>query len=136
MTGIIKINLRETLDSSIDKLLEKLDPQVGIEALKKRIAEKTIFLYDVLFDSKRLGIFIARIDTLYDGEKELVIMHAVSDFEIEHPLTSVLNPVFDSLAKELGIKSVRIHSERRGIDKLLEDSGYKFIENVFQKRVE
>lgn len=123
------------VDTSVDPLLEKINPLVGVQALKAQIASGEIFLYGVFFDNKRLGIFIARIDVLLNGEKELVIMHASSDFEIERPLTSVLNPVFDGLANELKIKSVRIHSEHRGIDKLLEDSGYKFIESVFQKRL-
>jgi len=130
------VNIKQIpFDTSVEPLIEKINPVVGIQALKELISAGKIYLYGVFFDNKRLGVFIARVDILFNGEKELVIMHASSDFNIERPLTSVLNPVFDSLAKETNIKLIRIHSEQRGIDKLLGDSGYKFIESVFQKRL-
>ncbi len=89
----------------------------------------------MLLNEKRLGIFFARVDTLYTGEKELVILFGVAEKNIKQPLTSVLNPVFDELAKKVNIKTIRIHSERKGIDRLLEKNGYKFQETIFIKRI-
>ena len=89
----------------------------------------------MLLNEERLGIFFARIDTLYNGEKELVIMFAVSEEKIEIPLTSVLNPVFDELAKVASIKTIRMHSQHRGIDKMLGKNGYNFSETIYIKRI-
>jgi hypothetical protein len=62
-------------------------------------------------------------------------MFAVSEREIDIPLMSVLDPVFDSLAREANIKSIRIHSEHRGIGKMVEKHGYNFLETIFVKRI-
>lgn len=62
-------------------------------------------------------------------------MFGVSEEKIERPLTSVLSPVFDELAKAVNIKTVRVHSQHRGIDRMLEKKGYNFSESVFIKRI-
>jgi hypothetical protein len=124
-------------DDAVEKLVaEKLNPRVGVEALKKNIESKAINLYAVVHKEKRLGILITRIDTLMDGRRELVILHAVSEYDMDVSFSSLFAPVFREIAKIMNVNAVRIHSARRGLDKLLEESGYKFFENVFVKEIE
>lgn len=62
-------------------------------------------------------------------------MFAVSEREIDIPLMSVLDPVFDNLARTANIRSIRIHSEHKGIGKMLEKHNYNFLETIFIKRI-
>jgi hypothetical protein len=62
-------------------------------------------------------------------------MFAVSEEKIEISLTSVLPEILEALARSVNINTIRIHSERKGMDKLLDKNGYKFQENIFIKRI-
>ena len=123
-------------DASIEKLIaEKLKPRVGVEALKRNVESGAIILYEVTHNSKRLGILITRIDPLLDGKKDFVILHAVSEYEMDIPFSSLFAPVFAQIAEKIKVDAVRVHTTRRGLDKLLEVNGYVFSENVFIKEI-
>jgi hypothetical protein len=119
----------------IEKLVIELDPIVGVEALKLNVGNGTITAYEVFFDENSIGFFLARGETLWNGAKELVILHAVSEVKGRTPLSSLLSVFLPRLAKDQGYASIRIHSERRGLDAVLEETGFKFQETVFVKKV-
>lgn len=114
-------------------LLEKLDPVVGVDCLAGRVQRDLITLFEVHADDLLLGIFLARVDTLLNGDRELVILHASAVVKPSVPMTSVLNPLFDQVARDQGLKSVRIHSDKKGLDRIMEQSGYKFQEAIYRK---
>jgi len=114
-------------------LLDKLNTFVGIDHLIDRINRNEIELYEVYADDSFLGMFLSRIEKLLDGERELVILHASA---IERPkvaLTSVLDYMFDKVARDHGLKSLRVHSDKKGLDRIMEAHKYKFQEAVYRK---
>ena len=114
-------------------LLEKINPVVGVDCLSGQVQRGLITLFEVHADDLILGIFLARVDTLLNGDKELVIIHASAVVKPPVPMTSVLNPLFDQVARDREIKSIRIHSDKKGLDKIMENSGYEFQEAVYRK---
>jgi len=114
-------------------LLEKMNPCFGVELLKKLVTSEAYILYEVYAEDSFIGIFLAKLDKLIDGEIELVILHAAAVKAPAMPITSVLNPVFEAVAREHGIRSIRVHSDKKGLDKLLEENNFKFAEAIFRK---
>lgn len=123
-------------DDLAERLVKKLNPVVGVDVIRDSVNSKRVALYEVKADGFVLGIFLARVDILENGERQLVIMHAIAEYNVKQSLTSVLNPFFDEIARGHKIKSIRIHSERPGMDKVLKKNGYKFSESVFIKNLE
>ena len=114
-------------------LLEKIKPFVGVENLIGSIQRDLITLFEVHADESFLGIFISRVDRLIDGSRELVIMHASAAVDTPMPISSVFNPLWDQVAIENGLRSIRVHSDRRGLDRILEKNKYEFQEAVYRK---
>jgi hypothetical protein len=114
-------------------LLEKINPAVGVETLIGLLHRERITLFEVHADGLLLGIFLARVDTLWNGEKELVIMHASAVIKPPFPMTSVLNPLFDQVARDHGLKAIRVHSDKKGLDRIMEENGYIYQEAVYRK---
>lgn len=114
-------------------LLQKVNPAVGVDTLAGLVQRGLISLFEVHADGVLLGIFISRTDRLFNGDSELVIMHAAAVQRPPFPMTSILNPVFDQVAKDHGLRAVRVHSDKKGLDKLLEAHGYEFQEAVYRK---
>lgn len=114
-------------------LLERINPAVGVDCVVSLIQRDQITLYEVHADGALLGIFLCRVDTLLDGERELVIMHAAAVVKPAIPMTSILNPLFDRVALDHGIRAVRIHSDKKGLDAIMEECGYQFQETVYRK---
>ena len=114
-------------------LLEKINPAVGVDTLAGLVQRGLIFLFEVHADGALLGVFLARIDTLLNGEKEFVIVHASAVIKPPIPMTTVLNPVFDKVARDHGLGAVRVHSDKKGLDRILEENGYQFQESVYRK---
>lgn len=144
MTGCLADRSVEVIekpwDDQASRLIKRLGESFHADALKKQVDEKRITLYEVVEGEGEgrisLGIFFLRVDTLITGRRELVVMHGISEVPIKGaPLSSVLGPFFDEIARCNGIQSVRIHSSRKGLDPLLEESGYEFIETVFRKTI-
>lgn len=141
MTGCLADRSIEVIekpwDDQASRLIKRLGESFHADALKKQVDEKRVTLYEVVEGEGEgrisLGIFFLRVDTLITDRRELVVMHAVSEVPAKTHLSSVLGPFFDMIARSNGIQSVRIHSSRKGLDPLLEESGYEFIETVFRK---
>lgn len=130
------IELEQVLwNDRLEKLVQELKPVVGWEAIRDHVTSEAISAYEVYFDAVSIGYFLARESTLLNNEKQLVILHALAQVKGKTPLSSLLAVVIPGLAREKGYASVRIHSERRGMDALLEEAGYKFMENVFELRI-
>lgn len=114
-------------------LLKQLDPIIGLKCLTDNIRNGNITLYEVMVDGFLVGLFMARVETLINGEKELVIFYAVAVSKPTVAMTSILNPLFDKIATDKSIKTIRVHSEKKGLDKILEANGYEFLETVYRK---
>jgi len=130
----IKVN-RIPWGPGIPELLTRLDTSMRVTTIQLGIENETFTLFEVVFEGKRLGILLTRLDVTFDGEKELVVMFAVSEFKTSFPFSSLLGPVYEEIARSHGAKRIRTHSSRRGVDRLLEQNGYEFIESVFIKEV-
>lgn len=143
MTGCLADRSIEVIekpwDDQASRLIKRLGESFHADALKKQVDEKRITLYEVVEGEGEgrisLGIFFLRVDTLMTGRRELVVMHGISEVPAKTHLSSVLGPFFDEIARSNSIQSVRIHSSRKGLDPLLEASGYEFIETVFRKNL-
>jgi hypothetical protein len=117
------------------KLIIALDPEIGADALKSLIDSGKIFVHEVIYNAISVGFYIGRVDIMGNGQKELVIMHALSDVKGSKPLLHILNQIFPNVGAQLNCKRVRIHSETRKMDDLLESGGFKFLESVFVKDI-
>jgi len=116
-------------------LLQRINPAVGVNLLLGRVQRGSITLFEVHADGFLLGIFLSRIERLVDGTDELVILHASAVIKPPMGLMSVCNPLFDQVAKDHGLKSVRVHSDKKGIDQILTESNYIFQEAVYRKAI-
>lgn len=121
-------------------LLKKLDLEVSLESLVRNILNRNLLLYEVYGyeDGKEVvfvGIFLARVDTLFDGKREMVITHAAAIDKTEIPMCSIICPIFEKLVLDENVRSIRVHTHKKGIEKFLEDNGYMFVESIYKKRI-
>lgn len=119
----------------VQLLVEKLDPLIGAYALMELVKSGTCFVHEVFVNHQSIGFYIGRVDVLANSERDLVIMHAMSDRKGHKPLIHVLSIIFPAVADQLRCNRVRIHSDQRKIDSLLESAGYEYFETVFMKEV-
>jgi len=120
----------------IGKMLDLLKPALPVKTIRELCETDRLWIYEVFFDKLSIGYFLTRDETLFDGTKELVITHCMTKVKGRTPLSSVLGCIIPNLAKERGFSSIRIHSERRGMDTILEHQGFTFFETVFTKRLD
>ncbi len=114
-------------------LLEKMDPCFGVDLLKKMLLHGAYDLYEVYADEEFVGIFLSKLDRLIDGEIELVILHAAAVDKPAIAMTNILNALFEKVAADRGLKSIRVHSDKKGLNKILEDNNFKFAEAIYRK---
>lgn len=123
-------------NSVIESLVtERLKPIGGAESLKKQVESKSLILFGVSVNDIFVGCFFVRVEILLDGQSELVIVHGIAAQETPVPFTSLLNPIFDKIAKDNNFGSIRIHSDQKGIDEIAKKNGYVEIERVFRKKI-
>lgn len=122
-------------DDITTRLMQKVNPAVGVDALRENVQKGNITLYEVKGDGLTLGVFLVRVERLHNDTKQLVILHAAAEQKIAVPFSSVLSPVFDEIARQSGLTSIRIHSEHRGLDAIIQERGYRFQESVFVKDI-
>jgi len=120
----------------VGTLLATTNLAVPVNAVQERCAQDLLWIYEVFFDKLSIGYFLTRDETLFDGTKQLVITHCVTKVKGKTPLASILGLIIPNLARERGYSSVRIHSERRGMDHIIEQQGGVFFESVFTIKVE
>lgn len=119
----------------LQSLLTMLDPEIGVENLKRFIQEGKFFAHEVIYNGVSIGFYIFRIDTMSNGKRELVILHAISEIKGPKPLVHILNQIFPGVGMQYNCRRIRIHSESRKMDDLLEAGGFRFMESVFIKEI-
>ena len=92
------------------------DDEIIIEQVTSGIAE--------LFKIPGYGFIITRIEG-----SELVLMCAAGRGGID------VMAAIDQMAAANGLKTVRLHSRRRGMERYIKKAGYKLMEKVFYKQV-
>lgn len=126
---------RKAWDDQAARLLGGILSPAGVQARRAAVQANEIGLYEVQANEFSIGIFLVRLVHRMTGEKELVILHGAAEHAIKTPLTSILGPHFDYIARSCGAKYVRVHSQRRGLDAVLQEHGYEFMETVFVKEL-
>ena len=116
-------------------LFQRINPAVGVDLLIGQVQRDLITLFEVHADGLLLGVFLSRIERLIDGTQELVILHASAVVKPPMGLMSICNPLFDQVAKDHGLKSIRVHSDKKGIDQILNECNYVFQETVYRKEL-
>jgi len=127
---------KKSWDEDTTRLMGKIDLAVPMESIKGGVDRGEISLYEMKADGLSIGIFLVRIEQLWGGIPELAILYGAAESKIKVPFTSLAAPFIEQIAREAGVKSIRIHSERKGLDAIAEENGYKFLESVFRKRLE
>lgn len=103
--------------------------------IENQIRTGHLLLYRVEQGGELIGIFTAFVDTAYNGNQDLVVVHAVSVSQQPTPYIVTLDPLISSLAKRSGFSRWRVHSQRPGISRRLEQHGFKVSEIVYFKEV-
>lgn len=114
-------------------LLDKVNPTVGVDLLIGRVQRDLISLFEVHADGLLLGIFISKVDALVNGSRELVVLHGSA---VEKPAVgfmTILDPILTKVAQDHGLQSIRVHSDKKGIDRVLTDHNYAFQEAIYRK---
>ena len=119
----------------LEKLLEDMNPLIGVPILKKAVDEEKIAAFEVIADEVSIGFILVRIESLFNGDIELVVMHALSEIKGRSPLSHIVSVMLPDVAKHYGAKSIRIHSDMRKMDDFLEREGFRFMESIFVKKV-
>lgn len=134
MTGTIEIK-SIPWDERVDSLSEKMKSFISPELVKFKVIVKEWELWEVLGEGLRLGVFVTRKATTYDGINELVVMVTLSEHKLPLKLHHYLLPCYDEAARLRGCQAVRIHTIHKPIEDYLEKNGYRFQENIYIKRV-
>lgn len=116
-------------------LLDEIRDEKTKQAIKFRVENKRYLVFEVFLNEKSIGFLVCFIDRLLNDERQFVVMHALSEIKGNTPISHVASFGLDELAQRYCCKTVRIHSERRGLDKLLEKADYYFQESVFIRKV-
>lgn len=114
-------------------LLKKLPFVVGVDDLAGLVQRGLISLFEVYADDKLLGIILGKVDRLWDGSFELAVLLGAAVDKPPIPFTRHLRPLLDQLAHDQGCKSIRIHSDQRGVSWIIEKNNYRFLETVYRK---
>ena len=118
-----------------DVLIDNIKADYGTDKLIEQIKKKNWTLYDVELNDTLVGAFVCRIETLINGENELVILHTVSKLKDKIPLFAILEPLIDKVAKNSGCKTIRVHSTQESVTRLIKKhtSNYILSETIFVK---
>jgi len=113
----------------VEKLIDAyVDARIGLDGIKENIKAGKIAFYGVYGDKVLIGFLLIRIDVNYAGSEEMVVMYSQCLKKIDRPFFSFLGELYDQIANG---RRIRIHSERRAIDKVIEQQGFKFVEAVY-----
>lgn len=117
----------------VENLCREKLPEIPSDYLRDAIEKKLILLFGVYGNEKFLGCFFTRVERLINGEMEVVILYTVSAYNTGVKMSSLITPIYEELARNAGIKSVRIHSSQKSIDNFLVNAGFHEMERVFRK---
>lgn len=126
---------RLTWGKTLERLVLKLDPFCGVEAIHKEIDAGRIAAWMVRVDDVSVGCFITRIDQRYDGEKDLALLFTIAEEKAKTAISKVMYELLENIARDNGAKYIRIHVENPALARIVERSGFNFLESVFIKAV-
>lgn len=114
-----------------DELAAVADEDFGVEWYLRQIQAGRVRVFHAFAEGLRVGIVLWRIDQ-QDWGREFVIVAAVGWSE-KFDLTASVYPRLDMMAKGMGCKSARFHTQRRGLVKKMEAHGFSAAEYVMRK---
>lgn len=109
---------------------ERLKPTFYFD-YEQHFLYKNIFIYEVRYFGIFCGIIICRVS--YDAE--FVIMHAISMKDTKIPFILMVNNEINAIAKKHYCRFIRLHSDKKALDKLIEKCGFEHYETVYIKKV-
>jgi hypothetical protein len=121
---------------SLESLARKMDPFCGVDAIGREISAGHMQAWQVFADETSLGCFITRIDGRYDGEKDLVLIFTVAEFQAKQSISRVMYQLLEEIARAHGIKYIRIHVDRPALSRIVEHAGFHFLETIYIKRLD
>jgi hypothetical protein len=116
-------------------LLEKVEHESGVSAIIEHIEKGNITLFEVFADEKLIAIFGNRVDSLYDGRKELVHLFTVTN-DITQPIWLIVGMAEEIIAMKAGLMAIRLHTNNRAAGRIMQKRlGYTEIETVWRKEI-
>lgn len=118
-------------------LLERINPEYGIDILVEQLKTEKWMLYDVVINEKLIGIFVVRIEKQINDTIELVVLHTVSVLRQDIPFVVIVEPLIDEIAKLSKCKYIRIYADKPTICKLIEKhtNNYKWTQSIYTKEI-
>ena len=116
------------------ELLAKAEPggEEVLDWIEAEIKANRMTLFRVRDAWETIGIFTARWERQFNGEKHLLIIHGVATkFEDGFSFMATISELVKKIARDCGCSRVEIHTRRRGVDKILTRHGYEFQESIF-----
>lgn len=107
-----------------------------LDYIENQIRSGALLLYRVEINGELIGIFTAHSETIYNGHRELVVVHAVSVEQQPFAFIPALDPVITALAAQSGFDSWRVHAQRPGMMRVLASHGFTMTEAIFTKQIE
>lgn len=109
------------------------DTPGGLEDIAGQVRRGNASLFRVSSQEKLVGYYVVRIDSLNVGDELVIIAGAgkLPDFD----LVAVMLPILEAQAEISGCKSVRIHTNRKGMVNKISRRGFCFSEWVFRKEL-
>ncbi|MEI7850648.1 MAG: hypothetical protein WCH86_02335 [Kiritimatiellales bacterium] len=103
-----------------------------LDWIERQIKANAITLFEVRDEWELIGILTARWVRNYNGERHLAFLHSVS-FRSEDgfSLILMLEDAVKKIARDCGCSRIEIHSQRRGLSRIVERHGYEFQESIF-----
>lgn len=120
-------------DNILQVLYREYYPESEFEPIKSAAIDGKLTILQVFWEKVLIGYLVAREDVLFGGKKELAVIRAMACVKGKNPIAHVLAHGLSRFALSHGFDSVRIHSDRRGMDAFLEEAGFEFQESVFTK---
>lgn len=122
-------------DPIFETLYKNYYPQSDFEPIKTAASEGRLTVLQVFVEKILIGYLVAREDVVFGGKRELAVIRALACVKGKNPIAHVLAHGLSRFAESHGFDSVRIHSDRRGMDAFLEEAGFEFQESVFVKEL-
>jgi hypothetical protein len=107
-----------------------------LDWIEQEITAGRMTLFQCRDEWTEIGIFTARWYRRYDGLKILQIVHGIATHKEEgFSFMIAIREEVKKIARDCGCVAVELHTRRRGMDRRLENNGYKFQETIFSIEV-
>lgn len=105
-----------------------------LENTRMGVDSKICQLYKACVDGEVMGHAVCRIDSFMSGHRDLVIVIAYGKYK-NKPLSGLFMPIFEEIAKQHECNGIRVHSARKGAERLYKRIGFEVSEIVFYKEL-